>query len=111
MEPRVSEKAFMQALRRLAQSQGYYFYHTYSSKRSEPGWPDVALVHPTGDTTLYLLECKREGEQPTLAQQRWLDALGRVTRVHAQVVRPGDLAVVKAFLAGETLPAGPTPAP
>jgi hypothetical protein len=92
LSPQVSEKAVMQTLRRVALAAGYLFYHTYSSKRSEPGWPDCAVVHPTGpDTTLYLLECKREGEYTTLAQARWLAALGRVTRVEAGVVWPHTL--------------------
>src|SRR5262245_29741708 len=79
--PGISEAALMGALKREAVARGYLFFHVYTSKRSDPGWPDCAIVHPTGDRTLYLLECKRQGEHPTLAQHRWLSALARVTTV------------------------------
>ena len=89
--PPMTEAQLQRQVMAVAARLGYLSYHTYSSKRSAPGYPDVTLVHPAGGT-LFLLELKRDTEHPTLAQQRWLDALGWVTRVESGVVQPRSLA-------------------
>jgi hypothetical protein len=99
MAPQVSEKALQLAIRRLAVRDNWLVHCTTDSRRSPPGYPDLTLLKPTGGLML-VLELKTDTGIVTLEQARWLDALGRVTRVHAQVVRPGDLAVVHALLAG-----------
>jgi hypothetical protein len=100
------EGALLERLRILAvDTLGMLFYHPYSSKRSTPGWPDVALVRPaerlaTPDepSILYLLELKSTQGVVSPAQRRWLAALQRVTAVHAQAVWPHDYATLAALL-------------
>src|SRR5262245_16746268 len=91
-QPQVSEAALMMALRRAAETRGYLYFHVHNSRRSPPGWPACAVLHPSGaDTWRCLLECQRTGEQPSAAQVRWLDALARVTAVQSGVVYPHTL--------------------
>lgn len=66
----------------------YLSYHTYDSRRSGEGFPDLVLVQLRTGALLFV-ELKRDGENPTPKQRRWLAALGRR---HAAVVwRPADL--------------------
>ena len=86
----VSEAQLLARTREVCKRLGMLFYHTRDSRGSDPGWVDVATVRPEGGT-LYLLELKRLGETPTLAQRRWLEALARVERVESGVLYPDDL--------------------
>ena len=76
-------------IRELALETGHLFYHTYSSKRSDPGWVDTAICHPDGGP-LFLWELKSMHGEVSPAQRRWLEALQRVTRVEARMVTPAD---------------------
>lgn len=60
--------------------------HIYDSRRSEPGWPDLALVRDR----LILLELKREKSTTTEAQKHWLTALADAN-VEVYVCRPRHL--------------------
>jgi hypothetical protein len=89
--PPLTEAQLQRQLREVCKRLGLLHYHTHRSQKSEPGFPDSVIVHPSGGT-LYLLEAKRDETHPTLAQQRWLDALARVGRVESGVVQPRSLA-------------------
>jgi hypothetical protein len=88
--PVLSERAFMQALRREALAGGWMLYHTFDSRRSAPGFVDCVLAKP--GQPLLCWELKTAEGVVTLAQQRWLEVLGQVTHVEAGVVRPEDMA-------------------
>lgn len=60
--------------------------HIYDSRRSEPGWPDLALVRDR----LVLIECKTETGRVTATQSAWLTALDRAS-VEVYVARPRHL--------------------
>jgi hypothetical protein len=77
-------------LRVAAHDLGYLYYHTYNSKRSDPGWLDCALVHPEG-SPLYLWELKSADGRVSPAQQRWLDALAQASAIHTGVYVPDNL--------------------
>jgi hypothetical protein len=83
----IRERDFMQQVRDLARLRGWLCYHTYDSRRSEPGFPDLVLLKPP---LLLFVELKRDGERPTEHQERWLGALKGVERVSVQVWRPQD---------------------
>ena len=61
-------------------------YHTKDSRRSPSGFPDWTI---TGTRTIFR-ELKREGKNPTPAQQAWLDGL-TAAGDDADVWRPSDL--------------------
>jgi hypothetical protein len=64
----------------------YYFYHTFDSRRSAPGFVDCVLAKP--GRALLCWELKTAEGVLTLAQQRWIEVLGQVTHVEAGVWRP-----------------------
>lgn len=84
----MSEKSLLEQVRAQAKALGFETYHTHRSERSEPGWPDLVLSHPKGATLFR--ELKREGQNPTPVQQRWLDLL-TASGLDAGVWRPTDL--------------------
>lgn len=89
LDAEAAEDALEERIRQLCAVTGHLYYHTRKSKGSTPGWPDDAIVHPTGGA-LYLWENKRTGETPSPAQRRWLDALRRVTHVEVATMYPAD---------------------
>ncbi|WP_142121534.1 VRR-NUC domain-containing protein [Rarobacter faecitabidus] len=73
----------------LADVHGWMAYHTHDSRRSQPGYPDLHLVH-VGQRRSIFRELKKQTGRVTPAQQEWLDALTAVG-VDAAVWRPADL--------------------
>jgi len=85
----MTEAAFMTQVRRQARTWGWRCYHTHRSDRSDPGWPDLAFVHPVH--RLFLVrELKTEKGRLTPDQRAWLDLL-TAAGVDAGVWRPADL--------------------
>jgi hypothetical protein len=97
--PPISERAFMQAVRREALAQHYLFYHTFDSRRSAPGFVDCVCAKP--GRPLILAELKVPGGVVTLAQQRWLAVLGQVAGVEAHLWFPEDWSEIVERLRGE----------
>lgn len=62
------ESYLQEAVRKMALSFGWLFYHTHDARRSPEGWPDCAL---TRDGVLILAELKAESGKLTPAQQEW----------------------------------------
>lgn len=71
-----SEKQFQAAVVEYAELNGWLVYHTYNSRRSNPGFPDLAMVR---GLRLVFAELKSEKGRESKAQAQWLDALSRVT--------------------------------
>ena len=63
----MTEKQFQAQVVRFAKMQGWICYHTYDSRRSEPGFPDLVLVK---DRILYR-ELKTESGRLTKPQKAW----------------------------------------
>lgn len=64
------EKILQQRIVNMCRSLGHRVYHTHDSRRSEPGFPDLAIAYPS--VTIYA-ELKREKKRPTRDQVWWLD--------------------------------------
>jgi hypothetical protein len=78
----------------LAKQLGWQrIYHTFDSRRSTHGFPDLVLA---GDRVIYL-ELKREKTKLTDDQVGWLNAL-RAGGAEAYVARPRDLEALAACL-------------
>ena len=94
----VTEKRLQETVIEAAKLLGWLCYHTFDSRRSEPGFPDLVLVHPAHGT-LYL-ELKREKGKVSQHQWKWLDALSAAGE-KAYVIRPSDMDWVEQLLRGE----------
>ena len=64
-------------------------YHTYDSRRSHAGFPDLVIILPTDHRVLFV-ELKTNIGKVSLPQQVWLNALA-FTRAEVYVWRPDDL--------------------
>lgn len=73
---RMSEKELMGLVVEAAQRLNWYVYHTFDSRRSEPGFPDLILIERDYADVARLIaaELKRERESPTQPQLLWLAA-------------------------------------
>jgi hypothetical protein len=96
MASTMTEAQLLACIRQLCKRLGHwYIYHTFCSKKSEPGFPDLVLVRAQSvaySGRLIFSELKREGESPTLPQQKWLEAIGgSVEGVEHYIWRPSDL--------------------
>lgn len=90
------EKDFQQQVIDLAQIAGWLHYHTYDSRRSPAGYPDLSLVR---NGRLIYAELKSESGSPSDEQQKWLDELDRVPGVEVYVWRPSDWDEIERVLA------------
>lgn len=95
----MTEKELLRCLVDAAKECGWLCYHTFLSKWSRPGFPDLILVR---DGVLLAFECKSAKGTVSEPQQTWLDALAQVRRVEARMVRPADLeAAYRALVEGK----------
>lgn len=78
----MTEKAFQAEVVKIAESLGWYVYHPYDSRRSEPGYPDLTMAHPSG--RLIFAELKTEAGRLSGPQKAWGDVLQAVERAAQQ---------------------------
>ena len=82
------EKTFLAQVRRLATDHGFATYHTFDSRKSDEGYPDLTLVKPG---RLIFMELKSRRGKLTHDQEVWLSLLSRsVPGVETYHVRPED---------------------
>jgi hypothetical protein len=81
-----TEKQLMQAIIDAARTLGYLCYHTFDSRRSAPGFPDLVLC---GRGRLLFIEVKGPRGRFRAGQQEWLQRLIDIG-VEAYVVTPAD---------------------
>jgi hypothetical protein len=84
----VSEKEWQAQIIELAELYGWFVYHTYDSRRSAAGWPDLVLARPTTGELIYV-ELKTDKGRVTKAQQTWLRILQDCNQ-ETHVWRPRD---------------------
>ena len=89
----MTEEQWLQQVRELARLKGWLNYHTRSSHRSDPGFPDLVLVR---GHRLIFAELKREKGRVTASQRTWLAALEETAETH--VWRPSDWERVEQIL-------------
>ncbi len=82
----MTERQLLAAVRDACQWSGLLCYHTFDSRRSEPGFPDVVVVGPHG---VIFRELKAERGRVTSDQRTWLDRLN-AAGADADVWRPDD---------------------
>ena len=85
----MSEDDLLAAVRDIAHLRGWRTYHTYDSRRSEPGFPDLVMAHPIQKRIVYV-ELKSAKGRVTNAQAQWLDDL-HDAGAEAYIWRPDGL--------------------
>lgn len=84
----VTERMLQASVIEFCQLFGIAYYHTYDSRKSAKGWPDLALCGARGFLTRELKDARRK---PTPEQERW-GAMLRLAGVNWAIWRPDDLA-------------------
>jgi hypothetical protein len=84
----MTERQLQDAIVEAATRLGWLPYHTYDSRRSEAGFPDLVLVR---DGVILVYELKTETGRMRPMQREWLDALDGATVQTSRVIRPSDL--------------------
>ena len=84
--PAITEKQFQEQVVELAELLGWQCYHTFDSRRSAAGWPDLALWKPA---RFMLAELKTDKGKVSTAQRATIEGL-RAAGVSCQVWRPRD---------------------
>ena len=83
--PELTEKQWQNQVTSLAKTLGYKVYHTFLSRWSDAGFPDLVLV---GHRVIYA-ELKREKGKCTESQAGWIRDL-RLAGAEVYVWRPSD---------------------
>lgn len=95
----VDERTFQEAVIEAASLYGWRVYHTYDSRRSTAGFPDLVLVKPP---LLVVVELKTERGQATRAQLEWLHDLEECDTIVVDLWRPSDFDDAIEILAGKS---------
>lgn len=112
----LTEKAFMAQVVAYARLRGWEVFHTHDSRRSAPGFPDLAMARTRYDVNkeslasarrgdrFILAEIKREEGELSPSQRRWMEMLRRVAdasggAVGAYVWRPSGWPEIERTLA------------
>jgi hypothetical protein len=97
--PSIPESDFLAAVTELAGLAGWLVYHTYDSRRSQAGFPDLVLVR--GDKLIFA-ELKTDKGTVRDAQIVWLNTLSKFadsqTAVEVYLWRPKDWAGIEKIL-------------
>lgn len=93
VEAAQKEGEFQQQLLDLARTLGWRCYHTWDSRHSEGGFPDIIAIR---GPTLLALEIKGAKARPPPPEQvGWIGAFKQVRFVSADFVYPKDFPEVK----------------
>ena len=93
----ILEKDFLNNIVKLARLSGWLVYHTYDSRRSEKGYPDITM---TRHGRIIFAEVKREGEAPTVEQTIWLKTLAENENIEVYLWYPSEWENVESILKG-----------
>lgn len=100
----ILEKDWQRQVRELADKLGYRrAYHTFDSRRSDTGFPDLVLVSAQRGRIVYL-ELKREKGRLTASQAEWIRDLA-AAGAEVYVARPRNLQDLADVLIGNRLDA------
>lgn len=96
LNTKIPERQLQGQVLDLAALKGWFSYHTFDSRRSPPGFPDLVLVR---GPRMVAAELKSAGAKLTTAQQTWLNALAAVAGVETYAWWPDDWAEIERTLA------------
>ena len=93
----VTERDFQAQVEAILRARGWRYYHTWSSRHSAAGFPDLVCVR---GSRLVFAELKREDQEPTDDQVAWLDAIRGLglDQVEDYVFFPSGLRMIEELL-------------
>ena len=91
----MSEAQFEKIVEGYAKVMGWFYYHTYDSKRSVAGYPDLVMLR--GERQVVAELKSQKGRNPTEKQQDWLDRYEAVAP-EVYVWRPSNLREIEEIL-------------
>jgi len=94
----MTERQFQDLIIETAVLNGWLVYHTYDSRRSQPGFPDLVLLKPP---RLAFWEVKTAKGRLRLEQAHWLTMLKVAPTIDARLVRPKDWDWIARYVGGE----------
>ena len=92
---RRGEAFFESWVEHIASDNGWNFYHTWRSDRSQKGYPDLHLIK---DTSQIYAELKTVKGKATTEQKEWLYDLDKVPTNEVYLWRPNDWRQIKEIL-------------
>lgn len=81
----LTEREMQDAIRVAALRNGWHFYHTHDSRRSDGGFPDCVCVK---NGRVLVFELKKQSGRVSEKQRGWIAALSNVPYCTAAIVRP-----------------------
>lgn len=93
-----SEKEFQNQVIELALLNGFRYYHTHDSRRSNPGFPDLVLVRAIPPRVIFA-EIKASHGSLSPAQRVWINEL-RAAGAEVYVWYPDDFDSIQQILSG-----------
>lgn len=81
------EKQFQDQVVQLAKHCGWLVYHTYDSRWSEPGFPDLLMMR---GERIVVAELKAVTGRVSQDQRKWLAAFKRISYIETFLWRPTD---------------------
>ena len=91
----IKEKTFQQQVIQLAELKGWKHYHTYNSKRSVAGFPDLLMIK---ENRIIIAELKSQKGKLSEAQKEWLMAFIDTEKVEVYTWRPSDWQKIQGVL-------------
>ena len=85
--PALTEREFQAQVMALAKTLGWRVYHTYDSRRSDPGFPDLVLAHE--ELGFICAELKTDKGRVSAAQREWGELIA-ATGTEYHLWRPDD---------------------
>jgi len=98
--PTMTETQFLRSVVSIAEDGGWLVYHTYDSRRSQAGFPDLVMTR--AGRTIFA-ELKSQKGRIKAAQQEWLDALDKTEGLEVFLWRPSDMDEVVKNLMGHRM--------
>jgi hypothetical protein len=95
----ISEAAFQQQIIDLARLTGHQVFHTYDSRRSEPGFPDLVIVKATLRRPIFA-EIKTEWGKLSDHQELWKAILETIPGADYRLWRPSSWPQIENLLTG-----------
>jgi len=90
----MKEKEFQSMVEEIAKLYGWTYYHTYNSRRSEPGFPDLVMLRGEREV---VAELKSQKGKLTEPQKDWLKKFKKAGN-ETFVWRPSDIRDIEEIL-------------